>query len=98
MTARNPNRELVRSSVFKRSFKRYQKSGINIAPELEEVLNLLIAAEKLPAKYKDHKLQDSGDFRNCRELHIKPDVLLVYRLTDNALELLDIGSHADLFG
>ena len=98
MTAGKPSREIIRSSGFKRSFKRYQKSGINIAQELEGILNMLIASKTLPAKFQDHKLQDSNDFKNCRELHIKPDILLVYRLTDSALELLDIGSHADLFG
>lgn len=53
----------------------------------------------LPAKNKDHTLQ--GEFVGCRECHIRPDWLLIYRKTDNnelqILELARTGTHSDLF-
>jgi len=35
--------------------------------------------------------------REFRECHIKPDLLLVYRIENGVLELVDIGSHSELF-
>ena len=46
---------------------------------------------------RDHSL--SGNWVNHRELHIEPDWLLIYRIEENilVLELVDTGSHSDLF-
>lgn len=53
----------------------------------------------LDEKYKDHKLVNTPRFINCRECHIEPDWLLVYRTDEEELELLlvEMGSHSDLF-
>ena len=44
-------------------------------------------------------ITNSKEFKNCRELHIKPDWLLVYKYSnDNViLYLIRTGSHSDLF-
>ncbi|WP_119343147.1 type II toxin-antitoxin system YafQ family toxin [Facilibium subflavum] len=45
----------------------------------------------------DHELK--GNFKGVRECHIKPDDLLLYFIIeDDTLRLVDIGSHAKLFG
>ncbi|EMH19515.1 type II toxin-antitoxin system YafQ family toxin, partial [Helicobacter pylori] len=49
----------------------------------------------LDEKFKDHAL--SGTYKGCRECHIKPDVLLVYRVKNNVLTLVRLGSHSELF-
>ncbi len=81
---------------FKRDFKRLKKRGYDIYL-MEEVIGLLVNEEKLPIKYKDHKL--SGDYEGFRECHITSDWLLIYRINDNDLELLltRTGTHSDLF-
>ena len=60
-----------------------------------EVMYKLLNDEELEEKYRDHNLK--GKFDGYRECHIKPDLLLVYRIKDDTLELVDIGSHSDLF-
>jgi len=44
---------------------------------------------------KDHALK--GYWIGCRECHIEPDWLLVYRLEENDLVLVGTGTHTDLF-
>ena len=44
---------------------------------LKQVVRILLSGERLPKQYRDHKLQ--GNLDNCRECHIKPDWLLIYR-------------------
>lgn len=62
-------------------------------------MDTLANNEKLDEKYKDHQLVNSLRFKNCRECHIEPDWLLVYRIDNNELVLLlvETGSHSDLF-
>ncbi|MBY0428414.1 MAG: type II toxin-antitoxin system YafQ family toxin [Alphaproteobacteria bacterium] len=63
--------------------------------KLQTVVNLLIADELLPPRYKPHKL--SGDYANLWECHIEPDWLLIYDFNDDTLELLRLGTNSDLF-
>ena len=59
----------------------------------------MASEEKLSEKYRDHQLINSIRFKNCRECHIEPDWLLVYKKNDEQLILLliETGSHSDLF-
>ena len=64
---------------------------------MEKVIELLANEQPLPQKYKDHPL--SGDYSDCREWHITPDWLLIYRINNNELilSLTRTGTHSDLF-
>lgn len=66
---------------------------------LAETLLKLSNGEILDKKYKDHKLQNSRNYKNCRECHITNDWLLIYRIDNDNLLLLLLrtGTHSDLF-
>ncbi len=83
-------------TTFKKDFKRIVKRGYNILL-MEKVIEMLADEEPLPRKYKDHPL--SGDYFDCRECHITPDWLLIYRIEENELilALTRTGTHSDLF-
>jgi len=83
-------------TTFKKDFKRIVKRGYDIKL-LEEVIELLANGERLPEKYKDHNL--TGIFSDCRECHITPDWLLIYKIDGNELilYLTRTGTHSDLF-
>ena len=87
--------EIIRKTQFKKDFKRIIKQGKNIL-ELEAILTILIEGEPVPEKYQDHPL--IAEYNGYRELHIKPDWLLVYKIEDDALTLARTGSHSELFG
>ncbi len=86
--------KLNTSTKFKKDYKLCQKRGYNINL-LQNVVNTLRIPAPLPPKNKDHNL--SGNYSSCRECHIQPDWLLIYRISDDELYLVRIGSHADLF-
>ena len=86
--------KLSRANSFKRSFKKIKLTDDEELNYIEIIYNLL-NDEPLETKYKDHQLK--GSLKEFRECHIKPDLLLVYRINDEVLELVDIGSHSDLF-
>ena len=86
----------VRSPRFERELKRAEKRGLNI-DEVEAIIVRLSNDEQLERKYCDHPL--NGDSKGCRECHINPDWLLVYRKdkTKLILYLIHTGTHSDLF-
>lgn len=63
--------------------------------DLKAVLKRLIE-KKLLQSDRDHKWHGSyKKKRNIRELHIKPDWLLLYYINHNIVYLVDTGSHSD---
>lgn len=84
------------SSRFKKDLKRY-KHNRALLIELEKVLNILVKGEKLPLKNCYHRL--TGEFKDCFECHLRPDVLLIYKIkkSEIIILLLRIGSHSELF-
>lgn len=84
----------VRSSRFKRDVRKMEKRGKDMK-NLREVLSLLIQERPLPTVYRDHALR--GDWAGYRDLHIEPDWLLLYRVSEGNLHLARTGTHSDLF-
>ena len=90
-------RTIERTGQFKRDYKREAKGQHRLVLDdsLLAVLKLLITDKPVPAKYRDHPL--SGDWADHRDCHIKPDLVLIYRLPDaDTLQLVRMGSHSEL--
>ena len=84
------------SNTFKKELKTMIKRGYDISL-LDEIVNKLANGEELPERNHDHALV--GNYKGCRECHIKPDWLLIYQIEDQELilYLTRTGTHADLF-
>jgi mRNA interferase YafQ len=88
--------EVIYTPNFKRDFKLIQKRGYDLGL-LKDVITKLANGEELPERNRDHAL--IGNYKGCRECHIKPDWLLIYQITDEELilYLTRTGTHSDLF-
>ena len=86
--------QIFRTSSFKKDYKKLSQNNKDL---LKELLIKLVNNETLEEKYKDHKL--IGDYLGCKECHIKPDLLLIYRIENQILELslIRVGKHSELF-
>lgn len=85
---------IVFSSSFKTDAKKLNKDDKEL---VISVINKLAAAEILDPKYCDHQL--SGKLKDYRDCHVKPDLVLIYKL-DNCnliLTAVRISSHSNLF-
>ena len=84
------------TSQFKKELKLARKRGkdLNI---LETVIDIIKEGKVLPIKYKEHYL--TNNYKGCRECHLEPDWLLIYKIDKkaNKLYLLRTGSHSELF-
>ena len=86
---------LRQSTKFRRDVKRQLRKGVDLS-RLEAVIEILVVQQPLEDRYRDHPL--IGNWKGYRECHIQPDWLLIYRTTDDELQLARTGSHVDLFG
>ena len=85
---------LARTKKFKKSFKKLHLKDNDEAIFINVVSKLLNGAA-LDKKYKDHFLK--GNLERYRECHLRPDLLLIYRIYKDEVQLIDIGSHSELF-
>ena len=91
------NYKIKYTKEFKKSFKRIIKQGKQ-TDKLFEVIDKLSKKEKLDPIYRDHTLYNDKRFKNCRDCHIEPDWILIYKYLDNEIILLlvNTGSHFNI--
>jgi len=87
-------RTIHRSSKFKTDFKKVKLTESDYSL-LKERLESLVKGRRISRNLNDHPL--SGNFKGYRELHIKPDLLLAYKITKEELRLARLNSHANIF-
>tara|TARA_R110002020_G_scaffold11538_2_gene43266 strand:- start:3829 stop:4098 length:270 start_codon:yes stop_codon:yes gene_type:complete len=83
------------STQFKKDFKKITKMPIPDVLEVGNIISQLQRGETLHPKHVDHAL--TGNWNGFRDCHIKPDLVLIYRVANENLQLARIGSHSDLF-
>lgn len=91
-------REIVRENRFKRDYKRESKGQhrLTLANDLAAVVAALAGDIQLEPRHLDHSL--GFEWNGYRDCHIKPDLILIYRKTeDGRLLLARLGSHSELF-
>ena len=90
-------RKIEHTTAFKRDYKRELKGPHQtvLAHDFIKIIKMLAADEPLIARYRDHPL--TGEWKDHRDCHIKPDLVLIYRKPDSErLQLVRLGSHSEL--
>lgn len=90
-------RAIEQTSIFKRDYKRVTKGQYRKTLEIDfkDVIEALANDIPLAEKYRDHAL--TGEWKDFRDCHIKPDLVLIYRKPDvTTLQLVRLGSHSAL--
>lgn len=93
-------REIQLKTRYKKDLKREAKGQHRdtLKNELKLVIFQLASDIALDEKYQDHPL--TGNWKGYRDCHVKPDLVLIYRKTENGelelLELTRLGSHSEL--
>lgn len=90
-------RTIERTGQFKRDYKREAKGTYRATLDADfmAVLIQLLSDEPLEPRHRDHAL--TGNWKDHRDCHIKPDLVLIYRKPDpDILQLVRLGSHSEL--
>ena len=90
--------EIKTTTNFKKQLRKIAKQGKSIK-KLVEVIEMLANEEQLDERYKDHELVNDRYYKDCRECHVAPDWLLIYKRKNDQLVLLlfSTGSHSELY-
>lgn len=83
------------NSFFLKDFANNKMSEQHYAKYLI-YLSMLLQEQPLPQEALDHALK--GEWKCWREFHISGDLLLIYRIEEQKLELARMGTHSELFG
>ena len=86
--------KILYTSQFKKDYKRIKKQNKDLS-KLQTLIEKLAGGERLEAKYKDHGL--TGSLSGYRDCHLEPDWLIIYKLNNDNLILLRMGTHSELF-
>src|SRR5258708_38559724 len=84
---------------FKRDYKRETKGKsaafvAKLDAEFSAVVAALVADETLQDRHKDHAM--SGDWKDHRDCHVRPDLVLIYRKPGQVTRgLVRRGAHND---
>lgn len=90
-------RTISRTSRFKKDYKREVRGQhrATLDADLPAAVSRLATDTALPERFRDHPL--TGEWADHRDCHIKPDLVLIYRVPDaETLELVRLGSHSEL--
>jgi mRNA interferase YafQ len=89
--------EIYQTSSFKKDRKRELKNPNNKDLDLRvvEILLLLINQKPVPSRFKLHRLK--GNYSGYLECHVKPDLLMIFRIETTRVYLYRLGSHSNLF-
>ena len=83
-------------SRFKRDYRREKsgKYGKKLDTLLAEIFLVLQKGGPLPERFDDHAL--IGTWKDYRDCHVRPDLILIYRIFGEYVELTRLGSHSEL--
>lgn len=90
-------RKIDPTGQFRRDYKREAKGQhrTTLDADLVLVLEALARDQPLEPRHRDHAL--TGEWKDHRDCHVKPDLVLIYRKPDDAtLQLVRLGSHIEL--
>ncbi len=93
-----PKYKIQATNRYKKHLKLIAKRNLDNIKKINAVVHLLERGLELPEKMKDHVLV--GNWTGHRKCHVGPDLLLIYKIEEDVLilELVDTGTHADVFG
>lgn len=90
-------RTIDRTNQFKLDYKRELKGQhrATLEGDLVDAVKVIALDTPLAERYYDHAL--NGDWKNFRDCHIKPDLMLIYQKPNvEILQLVRTDSHSEL--
>lgn len=93
-------RNIRQTSTYKKDLKALVKNTLfrKNAKVYEKYIEMIRTGQPLPREADDHFLAKTSPkhYQGCKEFHVAPNLCVIYRLTDEEVQLIRIGRHNDL--
>ncbi len=90
-------RRIERASQCKRDYRRESRGRHRTLLDAELVPVLAALANDRPLELRRHDHVLGGDWKDHRDCHLKPDLILIYQKPDaDTLRLVRLGPHSEL--
>ena len=93
-------RNVVITPKFKKDLKAAQKTPRfkKWAGKFEAYVEQIRKGETLPPESRDKPMakHSEKEHKGCREFHAAPDIVVIYRLTNDEVQLIRVGQHNNL--
>ena len=90
-------RTIERTSQFKKDFKRESRGRYAATLDADPTRVFYTLAEDAPLDVRDRDHALSGVWKDCRDCHVRPDLVLISQKPDAlTLRLIRLGSHAEI--
>lgn len=91
-------KELIIKKAFNKDLKDVERYKEFNKDKLYEYIKMIQQGKSLPERARDHKLapHSRSEYQGCRDFHLTPDIVVVYRVNENEVELVAIGKHNKL--
>ena len=86
-------RQVIFSRRYKDSMKDVRRYPEYKEEELKPLIKKLANGEALDPSYRDHPMASNSSLKGINGFHLRGNLVVLYRLTDDTLELIDIGKH-----
>ena len=92
-------KKIETTTAFNKAIKKVAKYKNFKKSKFDRAITQIQSGEPLDATFKDHKAVSHSrkEWGESRIMHVVPDIVVVYRVTDDSIILQAIGSHSDLF-
>ena len=90
-------RKIEPTSQFRRDYKREAKGAHRetLTSDFPIIVKALACDKPLAERHRDHAL--TGEWKDHRDCHVKPDLVLIYRKPNHeVLQLVRLGSHSEI--
>jgi len=86
--------KLFRTKTFIKEYKK-QKFTDKLYVKYVTFVSTLLNQNSLPTEAMNHKFK--GEYEELYEFHISGDLLIIYKIQNEVLQLIRIGTHSELF-
>lgn len=93
-------RSVLTTNLFKTGFKKLKKD--HKTKEIADLLNIIEDLKNFKITSSNDNHPTTGIYKGCRDIHIRSNLILIYKYSDAGLDLVDLklqnlGDHKDVF-
>ena len=95
-TVKKYNRKIITTSQFKKDYKLVSRQNNFNESSLINTISIIANNLEFSKNCYQHSMVRSGTYKKYKNVHITPDLILIYEVTSTEVKLVRLASHSQL--